>query len=141
MAIIQRKQLEEEAEIPTASMADIAFLLIIFFMTTTNFAREKGLKFLLPEKKEQPQEIKIAKKNLLKISINDRGEVFLNDEQVNPDNLENEIKRRLEENKKLVILIRTHENAPYGMMIKVFDAVKAAGGKKVGLGVIKEEGA
>ncbi len=139
MAIVKRVRMEEEAEIPTASMADIAFLLIIFFMTTTNFAREKGLKFLLPEKKDQPQELKIAKKNLLKISINDRGEVFLNDEQINPNSLEKEIKRRLEENKKLIILIRTHEKAPYGMMIKVFDAVKVAGGKKVGLGVIKEE--
>ncbi len=140
MAIVQRKKMEEEAEIPTASMADIAFLLIIFFMTTTNFAREKGLKFLLPEKKDKPQELKIASKNLLKISINDRGEVFLNDQQIDPNRLEEEVKRRLEENKKLIILIRTHENAPYGMMIKAFDAVKAAGGKKVGLGVIKEEG-
>ena len=128
--------MEEEAEIPTASMADIAFLLIIFFMTTTNFARERGLKFVLPEKKDQPQEVKIKSENLLKISINDKGELFLNDEEARWENLEREVKLRLEKNPNLIIIIRTHADAPYDYMIRAFDAVKAAGGKKVSLGII-----
>jgi len=140
MAIFKKVRLDEEAEIPTASMADIAFLLIIFFMTTTNFAREKGLKFVLPEKKDQPQEVKIKSENLLKISINDKGELFLNDEEARWENLEREVKFRLEKNPNLIILIRTHRDAPYEYMIRAFDAVKAAGGKKVGLGIIGGEG-
>jgi biopolymer transport protein ExbD len=140
MAIFKKVRLDEEAEIPTASMADIAFLLIIFFMTTTNFAREKGLKFVLPEKKDQPQEIRIKSENLLKISINDKGELFLNDEEARWENLEREVKLRLEKNPNLIILIRTHRDAPYEYMIRAFDAVKAAGGKKVGLGIIGGEG-
>jgi len=140
MAIFKKVRLDEEAEIPTASMADIAFLLIIFFMTTTNFAREKGLKFVLPEKKDQPQEVKIKSENLLNISINDKGEMFLNDEEARWENLEREVKLRLEKNPNLIILIRTHRDAPYEYMIKAFDAVKAAGGKKVGLGIIGGEG-
>ncbi len=140
MAIFKKVRLDEEAEIPTASMADIAFLLIIFFMTTTNFAREKGLKFVLPEKKDQPQEVKIKSENLLKISINDKGELFLNDEEARWENLEREAKLRLEKNPNLIILIRTHRDAPYEYMIRAFDAVKAAGGKKVGLGIIGGEG-
>ncbi|MCC6011949.1 biopolymer transporter ExbD [Candidatus Caldipriscus sp.] len=140
MAIFKKVRLDEEAEIPTASMADIAFLLIIFFMTTTNFARERGLKFVLPEKKDQPQEVKIKSENLLKISINDKGELFLNDEEVRWENLEREVKLRLEKNPNLIILIRTHRDAPYEYMIRAFDAVKAAGGKKVGLGIIGGEG-
>jgi biopolymer transport protein ExbD len=140
MAIFKKVRLDEEAEIPTASMADIAFLLIIFFMTTTNFAREKGLKFVLPEKKDQPQEVRIKSENLLKISINDKGELFLNDEEVRWENLEREVKFRLEKNPNLIILIRTHRDAPYEYMIKAFDAVKAAGGKRVGLGIIGGEG-
>jgi len=134
MAIFKKVRLDEEAEIPTASMADIAFLLIIFFMTTTNFAREKGLKFVLPEKKDQPQEVKIKSENLLKISINDKGELFLNDEEARWENLEREVKLRLEKNPNLIILIRTHRDAPYEYMIRAFDAVKAAGGKKSGFG-------
>ncbi|MFZ8833038.1 MAG: ExbD/TolR family protein [Candidatus Caldipriscus sp.] len=140
MAIFKKVRLDEEAEIPTASMADIAFLLIIFFMTTTNFAREKGLKFVLPEKKDQPQEVKIKSENLLKISINDKGEMFLNDEEARWENLEREVKLRLEKNPNLIIIIRTHGDTPYDYMIRAFDAVKAAGGKKVSLGIIGGEG-
>lgn len=136
MAIFKKVRLDEEAEIPTASMADIAFLLIIFFMTTTNFARERGLKFVLPEKKDQPQEVKIKSENLLKISINDKGELFINDEEARWENLEREVKLRLEKNPNLIIIIRTHGDAPYDYMIRAFDAVKAAGGKKVSLGII-----
>ena len=42
----------EEPEIPTASMADIAFLLIIFFMLTTVFSVTKGLDFSMPKEEE-----------------------------------------------------------------------------------------
>ncbi len=40
------------SEIPTSSMADIAFLLIIFFMVTAVFASTKGLEFKLPQDEE-----------------------------------------------------------------------------------------
>lgn len=53
MPILSKRKVPQEAEIPTASMADIAFLLIIFFMTSTVFMREKGLKIALPEKTDQ----------------------------------------------------------------------------------------
>jgi len=66
--------------------------------------------------------------------------MFLNDEEARWDNLEREVKLRLEKNPNLIILIRTHRDAPYEYMIRAFDAVKAAGGKKVGLGIIGGEG-
>jgi biopolymer transport protein ExbD len=46
---------KEETTIPTASMADIAFLLIIFFMVTTVFSATKGLDFKLPKEEEDQQ--------------------------------------------------------------------------------------
>ncbi|MGB9590400.1 MAG: ExbD/TolR family protein, partial [Candidatus Hydrothermia bacterium] len=66
MVGFRKREREEEAEIPTASMADIAFLLIIFFMVTTVFAREKGLKLLLPER--QAQTVKLSGEKMLVIS-------------------------------------------------------------------------
>ena len=41
-------------EIPTASMADIAFLLIIYFMVTTTFAATRGLDWALPKDEDNP---------------------------------------------------------------------------------------
>lgn len=59
-------------EIPNASMADIAFLLLTFFLVTTTVANDKGLTILLPPPPEaQTQEdFKIQEKNLFKIQIN-----------------------------------------------------------------------
>jgi len=48
-------RVKTESEIPTASMADIAFLLIIFFMVTTVFSATKGLELTLPTDKDENQ--------------------------------------------------------------------------------------
>lgn len=44
-----KKAARPETLIPTASMSDIAFLLLLFFMVSTVFVREKGLKVRLPK--------------------------------------------------------------------------------------------
>ncbi|MEO0074029.1 MAG: biopolymer transporter ExbD, partial [candidate division WOR-3 bacterium] len=61
-------------EIPTASTGDIAFLIIIFFMTTSIFGREKGLKVVLPEK---GSEVRIRSENVLPVAVNPAGQVLL----------------------------------------------------------------
>ena len=49
MAVINQKKSKVSDAIPTASMADIAFLLLIFFLVTTVFPKDKGLEVVLPE--------------------------------------------------------------------------------------------
>ncbi|NIP78095.1 MAG: biopolymer transporter ExbD, partial [Gemmatimonadetes bacterium] len=51
---------------PTSSMADIAFLLLIFFLVTTIFDEEKGLSIVLPE---QGEEAEVSQKNVLHLTI------------------------------------------------------------------------
>ncbi len=137
MAIVEKKIKQDEVEIPTSSMSDIAFLLIVFFMTTSVFSRDKGLKLVLPEK---GQEVKVASKNLVKIAINPQGEVFFGDQPVTLDQLPEKIKKKLAENPKYVILIKTNELAPYDKMIQVLDVVKSVPeAKRISLGVIKTE--
>lgn len=141
MALFEGKRfVPEEAEIPTASMADIAFLLIIFFILTTTFAREKGIKFVLPEQKQQ--EVKLKKDKLIVVAINDQGKVFVNDQPTTFEDLHDQIKKYLEENNKRIVYIKTHEDAAYEKMIKAFDVAKQVYQEmklppKVALGVIK----
>ncbi len=137
MALVEKKIKQDEVEIPTASMSDIAFLLIIFFMTTSVFSRDKGLKLVLPEK---GQEVKVASENLIKIAINPQGEVFFGDEPVTVSQIPDKVKAKLAENPKYVVLIRTNELAPYEKMIEVLDAVKSVPeAKRISLSVIKTE--
>ncbi|MCD6130968.1 MAG: biopolymer transporter ExbD [Candidatus Hydrothermae bacterium] len=128
MAILPERKLPEEAEIPTASMADIAFLLIIFFMLTTVFTRDKGLKIVLPEKTQQV--VKIKGERIIKISINDRGEIFLGEEPITLADLKVRVQQRIKDYKQAhggkdpLVVIRTNVDAPYERMIDVFDVIK-----------------
>ena len=49
MAILEKKKSKVSDEVPSASMADIAFLLLIFFLVTTTFPKDRGLAIVLPE--------------------------------------------------------------------------------------------
>lgn len=61
----------EIPEINAGSMADIAFLLLIFFLVTTTMEKETGIKKSLPQKVEMPEDkIKILERNLLDIRVN-----------------------------------------------------------------------
>ena len=63
---MKRRQ-REPSEIPTSSMADIAFLLIIFFMLTAVFTSTRGLQFALP--KDDPTQLDIQPEEAIHIKI------------------------------------------------------------------------
>lgn len=66
----------ELQEINAGSMADIAFLLLIFFLVSTTMETDKGLTRILPPLEETlKQEQEINKKNLLSVNINFRNEI------------------------------------------------------------------
>lgn len=129
MPVLPKSKIPQEAEIPTASMADIAFLLIIFFMTSTVFMRDKGLKLVLPEKTDQV--VKIGGERVIRVSINDVGEIYLEEENITSlSDLKEKLANRIldykakHEGKDPLIVIRTNVEAPYEKMIEVFDVIK-----------------
>ena len=79
-----KKRRFKGGEIPTSSMADIAFLLLIFFLVTTTIDMDKGLGMVLPAEGE---ELEINKKNILNCLINSTGNVLLGGEGVEIKNL------------------------------------------------------
>jgi biopolymer transport protein ExbD len=123
--------------IPTASMGDIAFLIIIFFMTTSIFSREKGLKTLLPEK---GQEVKIKSENILTIQVNPQGEVLIGDKVITIPEVRPKVSEELAKNEELVIALRVARAAPYKTMIDVYDELKLAKADKISLTPVKKEG-
>ncbi len=125
-------------QIPTASTGDIAFLILIFFMSTSMFAKEKGLKIVLPE---QGEAVKIKPENILTVAVNPAGQVLVGDRIVNVDQVQELVAERLAENKDLAIALRVSRKAPYEVMVKVFDELKLAKAERVSLmPVLEEEG-
>jgi biopolymer transport protein ExbD len=129
-----RKKKRIRYSIPTASMGDVAFLLILFFLVTTVFSKEKGLKMLLPEKKAEEEKVTVVKENIVTFSVNPAGEVKVkaigHDEYLSPqefDKIKTIVEEKLlERDTLLVVSLRASREAPYKSMIGVLDQVKLA---------------
>lgn len=107
-------------------MADIAFLLIIFFMTTTIFAIEAGLRIILPE-----DVAKVKGENILTVLVNKEGVIKIEDEVIPLEQVQSLIEERLAENAKLIISLKTARQCRYGRMIEVFDQLKLAKAERI----------
>jgi biopolymer transport protein ExbD len=133
---ISRKR-KKGADIPTASTADIAFLLIIFFMATTKFDVKEGLFMVLPPAaKENTVKLKLSVDKMLKIFITGNGEIMLNDENVGVFNqtlIDERIKQALKLNSKMIFSVKTDREAKYNEMIRILDRLKASGAEMISL--------
>ena len=91
-------------EIPTGSMADIAFLLLVFFLVTTTIDTDKGLGIVLPPAGDV--EIEIQKKNILNCLINSQGKVLLDEEPTDVEQINRIVKKRLSQNPLLIVSVK-----------------------------------
>jgi biopolymer transport protein ExbD len=130
------KRNPQKISIPTASTGDIAFLLIIFFMVTSIFSREKGLKIVLPPK---GAEVKLKKENILTVSVNPYGEVMIGDKKISIPEIKQIVQEALSKNPDLVVALKVSRKAPYKIMIQAFDQLKLAKAEKISLTPVKEE--
>lgn len=135
-AILKRKSKASE-EIPTASMADIAFLLLIFFLVTTVFSEERGLGIVLPER--QTEEVEINPKNIVTFYVvgNDVVELRRGDspdkQTLNYQQVEAVARQELAANTRLVISVKTAPRARYVDMVNVLDELHLAGATRISL--------
>jgi len=116
--------------IPTSSMADIAFLLLIFFLVTTTIDMDKGLGMVLPAEGE---EIEISKKNIINCLINSTGNVLLGGEGIEIRDLSKSIRQKLAENDKLIISVKAHKSTSYKDYIAVIDQLKRANATRISI--------
>ena len=121
-----------QPEIPTASMADIAFLLIIFFLVTTSFNQEMGIGLTLPPVSEGA-ELQVRKKNILNIWVNAAGEILLGEEIVSMQQIEREVRRRVAENPLLIVSLKADREADYGTFGRILDQLQKAETPKISL--------
>ncbi len=127
-----KKRKPKEAEIPTSSMADIAFLLLLFFLVATTIDVDTGIGLTLPEyiPPEEQEFAPLSKDRMAAILVNADGEILLNNEIITVPQIEEKLKPRIEakinepKKKKLVVSIKTDRKTPYNVYIQVLDAVK-----------------
>ncbi|TJY34603.1 ExbD/TolR family protein [Pontimicrobium aquaticum] len=67
-------------EVNAGSMADIAFLLLIFFLVTTTMEKDSGISRKLPPMDDSEEDVIIKEKNIFKVSLNGRDQLLVEDE-------------------------------------------------------------
>ncbi len=123
-----RRKARSGARIPTSSMADIAFLLIVFFMVTTIFKMEQGLAITLPRSTAGE---KIPKENVAHIWIYRTGIISIDDLVVSVPDIDYMISAKLRENRGLIVSFNTDENAPYRVVNEAMERLKLANALRV----------
>jgi biopolymer transport protein ExbD len=116
------KRLRENNEIPTSSMSDIAFLLIVFFMLTAVFTSTQGLRFKYPE--DDPTNTNIQPEEAVHIKINGEGQFVVDKVGMSLEELGGYIKSKMDQNPDKPVIIQTMPQVPYFAMIDVFDLLK-----------------
>ena len=117
-----RNRLRPQAEVPTSSMADIAFLLIVFFMLTAVFATTEGLQFEYPE--DDPTQLDVQPEEAIHVKIIGEGNYIVDRTPMTEAEMGGYVEMKMEQNPEKPVIIQTEAEVPYYVMIDVFDLLK-----------------
>jgi biopolymer transport protein ExbD len=107
-------------------MVDVAFLLLIFFMSTTQFKPPEEVAVVLPE---SSSEIKVPETGIIVITVNKSGKVFIGDEsgqagEVPKDDIMNAIVTARSRRPTARVIVKGDKDAQYGLIADVMDALQ-----------------
>ena len=137
-----RRQKREVDEINSSSMADIAFLLLLFFLVTTTIDPGEGLTMVLPPYEADPL-IKDAD-DIVKILVRSSGQVLFDGEMMGIEQIESSAKNKVQEfqisrpgadvdgkGKQPIFVVITDDKAKFQIFLDVLDQLKLAECRKI----------
>lgn len=116
MAIQSRNK--RKIDFSTASMSDLVFLLLIFFMLTSTLVSPNAIKLLLPTSTS-----KTMARQTTTIYINDRYQYFVNENRVTKSQLEDRIRVNISDQDEASVVLRADQSVPLQYVVNVIDAV------------------
>jgi len=126
---LRRKRERGEIEIPSASLPDIVFQLLIFFLVTTTIDVDKGLDLLLPPDVHTP----VPPQNISNLLINDVDQILIDNRIVPIEDVDNIIRDKLLDNPILIVSVKTARKTKYNTYITVIDQLKKAGATRISI--------
>ncbi|MCS7230641.1 MAG: biopolymer transporter ExbD [Elusimicrobiota bacterium] len=120
--------------IDLAPMTDMVFQVLLFFILSSSFIVEPGIKVNLP--KSQTSEIQVQQK--LMITVDKNQQIFIENKVVPLENLEEKIKLLLPYYSDKLVIIRADKSVPHGLVVKIMDISKLAGAEKLAIATEKE---
>ncbi len=122
-------------DISSASMSDIAFLLIIFFMLTTVFSQEQGLNYRIPETVKPVTE----EMRNIEIIVQETGKYIVQNKEVPVEQLREIAIARKAANPEIFAVLKVEENTPYLFIINAMDELLIGGVENIAFVPAEEE--
>ena len=127
--MIQKRKRKVE-EINSSSMADIAFLLLVFFLVTTKISMDKGINIILPAAGE---EAKVKNDDILMIVIQKGGLVTFGEKEKRINEIKSAAEDAIRKNPKVIFSVNSNVRADYNDYINLLDELKRAKATRISI--------
>ncbi|RLA40577.1 MAG: biopolymer transporter ExbD [Gammaproteobacteria bacterium] len=121
----RKHRAHDEAEINITPMLDIVFIMLIFFIVTTSFVKEKGLEVSRPSN-SPPKEIKKNKGPIL-VKIDANGNITMKGRMLEAKAVQANLEREKAEKPDSPLIIAAHPDADTDALVTILDAAEAVG--------------
>ncbi len=115
--------------INVTSLIDVMFLLLIFFMVSSTFKLQPAIELSLP----RSETAEAAATSPTVVYLTRGGELYLNDERVDSDQLRQGLRERLARTDEDRVVLRADEGAEHGAVVGLIDLIKGTGYRRVSL--------
>ncbi|MGQ9560598.1 MAG: ExbD/TolR family protein [Candidatus Oleimicrobiaceae bacterium] len=109
------------------SLIDVLFLLLIFFMVSSTFLEQPGMKLDLPASKS----FEVEQQKELIVHISQEGQLFLGERPVELDSLKEQLQREMARDRERPLVLKADKAAAHGRVVEVMDVAKQAGVRKI----------
>ena len=134
MIVHPKKRTRLQVQLPLTPLIDIVFLLLIYFLLTTNFLVDEGIKIKLPRAKASAPQTEKE----ITVYIDGQGRAFLGTEEVSLTMLFDRLKEMIGDEENKLVVIRADRAVILNKAVKVMDVAKAAGAGRLCLATEKE---
>ena len=124
----------DDSTIDMTPMLDIVFIMLIFFLVTTSFIKESGIKVNPPGAQTA---VKQEKGNLL-IAVKDNGEIWIDRRRVDLGAVRAHIERLRAEYPEGSVVIQADENSRTGVFVKIMDQIRLAGVEDIAIAATED---
>ncbi len=134
MWIRARRKARYQIQMPMTALIDIVFMLLIYFLLTTNFMVDEGIKIKLPQANAAAPQTE----EVITVFVDAQGQAFLEDEKVSLARLFDRLKEKIGPRPDQLVVVRADRSVILNKAVKVMDIAKAAGAGRLCLATEKD---
>ena len=134
MLVHPRRRERMKVQVPLTSLIDIVFLLLIYFLLTTNFMVEEGIKIKLPQAKAAAPQTE----EVVTLYVDEQGRAFVGSEEVPLARLFDRLREMIRNRENKLVVVRADRAVILNKAVRVMDIAKAAGAERLCLATEKE---